>query len=103
MVAPRSATNRPEAAQAAIGEANRKLAELVQRRNEALLRDRDSDAAALALEIQEAQRLVQGHSDKIPLLKQAAADEERERKVREREGLIKRIEAKHAAPAARRS
>jgi hypothetical protein len=30
-----------------------------------MLRDRDSEAAALALEIQEAQRLVQGHNAKF--------------------------------------
>ena len=64
MAAPRSAIKRLELAEVAIEEGNRRLAELTQRRNEAMLRDRDSEAAALALEIQEAQRLVQGHNAK---------------------------------------
>jgi hypothetical protein len=89
----KSATGRLEAAEAAIQEGNRRLAELSQRRNECLLRDRDSEAAALALEIQEAQRLVQGHTDKVALLRAEAEREANEKRIRENEAQNKRIDA----------
>jgi hypothetical protein len=92
MAAPRSAGKRLELAEAAIQEGNRRLAALVQRRNECLLRDRDSEAAALALEIQEAQRLVQGHNDKVALLRAEAEREANEKRVREDAARIERIE-----------
>jgi hypothetical protein len=92
----RTATNRLEAAQAAIEETNRKLAELTERRNAALLRDADAEAIRLGTEIDTLHQAAKTHEDKIRLLRAAAAEEERERKVKEREGLIKRIEAKFA-------
>jgi hypothetical protein len=91
--APPSATDRLAAAEAAIQEGNARLAELSQRRNEALLRDRDSEAAALALEIQESQRLVQGHSDKVGLLRAEVEREANEKRVRESEVQNKQIDA----------
>jgi hypothetical protein len=91
--APQSAADRLAAAEAAIQEGNARLAELSQRRNEALLRDRDNEAAALALEIQESQRLVQGHSDKVVLLRAEVEREANEKWVRESEAQNKQIDA----------
>jgi hypothetical protein len=90
----RTATGRLEAAQAAIEEANRKLAELNERRNQCLLRDNDTEAAKLSTEIENLQRLVQGHHDKINLLRDEAQREEQARRVKERSALIGRIEVK---------
>jgi hypothetical protein len=90
----RTATGRLEAAQAAIEEANHKLAELNERRNQCLLRDNDTEAAKLSTEIENLQRLVHGHRDKINLLRDEAQREEQARRVKERAALIGRIEVK---------
>jgi hypothetical protein len=92
MARSKSATSRLEAAQAGLDDTHRKLAELNTRRNECLLKDNDAEAAELAAEIEKLARLVAGHRDKIALLKQAAAEQEQARKVKEKAALIERIE-----------
>jgi hypothetical protein len=92
--APSSATDRLAAAQAALEEANRKLAELNEQRNAALLKDDDQEAIRLGSEIDALQQAAKAHEDKVRLLREAVAEEERERRVRERKGLIKRIQDK---------
>jgi hypothetical protein len=88
----RTATGRLETAQQAIEDANHKLAELNERRNQCLLRDNDTEAAKLSTEIEDLQRLAHGHRDKIRLLQEAVAEEERARKVKEKSDLIGRVE-----------
>jgi hypothetical protein len=94
MPAPRSATNRLEAAQAAIAETNRKLAELSERRNAALLKDDDSTAIKLGAEIDALHQAARAHGDKVRLLREEAQREEQARRVKERAALIGRIEVK---------
>jgi hypothetical protein len=90
----KTATGRLEAAQAALADATRQIGELGEKRNAALLKDADADAAKFAGEIENLQRLAHGYQDKIALLQEAAAEEERARKVKEHAALIGRIEAK---------
>jgi hypothetical protein len=92
--APPSATDRLATAQAAVEESINKLTELNQQRNQCLLTDNDAEASRLAVEIQELQRLADGHRDKVALLKQAALEEERARRAKEQAALVGRIEAK---------
>jgi hypothetical protein len=89
-----SASERLASAQAAVEESIDKLCRLNARRNEYLLKDNDAEAAKLAAEIQELQQLADGHRDKVALLKQAAAEEERARRAKEQAALVGRIEAK---------
>jgi hypothetical protein len=79
----KTATGRLEAAQQAI-----------ERRNQCLLRDNDTEAAKLGTEIENLQRLAHGHRDKINLLREEAQREEQARRVKERAALIGRIEVK---------
>jgi hypothetical protein len=88
------AASRIEIAQAALEETNRRLAELNEKRGVALLKDDDLTAIRLGGEIDALQQAVKTHEDKIRLLKGAAEKEATERRVREREDVIKRIEKK---------
>jgi hypothetical protein len=83
---------RVEAAQAALEETTRKLAELNQQRNKLLLEDNDSEAAKLGAEIEALQHTARVHEDKIVLLKAAAEQEAHEKRLREREAQNKRID-----------
>jgi hypothetical protein len=89
-----SASKRLEAAQAAIEETNRRLAEVSVQRNAALLKDDDETAIKLGAEIDTLRQAARAHGDKIKLLREAAAEEERARRAKEQEALIGRIEAK---------
>ena len=84
---------RVEAAQAALEETTRKLAELNQQRNKLLLEDNDSEAAKLGAEIEALQHTARVHEDKIILLKAAAEQDANEKRLREREAQNKRIDA----------
>jgi hypothetical protein len=93
----RTATTRLGAAELALTEATRRIGELTEQRNQCLLRDADGEAVELATEIENLRRLADGHRDKIKLLQDAARVEEEERRVKEKTGLIERIEKKLAA------
>jgi hypothetical protein len=90
------ATARIDAAQAALEDANRKLAELTGKRNAALLKDDVAAAIALGVEIANLKLTARAHEDKIQLLRDEAAREEQARRDKEREGQIKQIEDKLA-------
>jgi hypothetical protein len=90
----KTATGRLESATAALADTNRRISETVEKRNAALLKDHDQEAIRLGGEIDALHQTAKAHEDKIRLLRAAAAEEERERKAREREGLINRIEVK---------
>src|SRR5262245_15396323 len=92
----KAAINRLQATETALADATRQLADLEAARNKALLKDDDEAADKLLAKIEQQRRLVRGCQDKIALLKAEAEREENERRVREKEGLIKRIEAKLA-------
>jgi hypothetical protein len=92
--APSSATDRLASTQAALAQANARIAELDAQRNAALLKDEDATAVKLGTEIDALKQAARAHSDKIALLKEQAAEEERARRAREREELIERIEKK---------
>jgi hypothetical protein len=94
MPRPKSATTRLEQAQADHASAISKLNELETARATALLADDGTKAAHLDGEIEQQRRLVRRFNDTINLLQSAAAEEERQRKVKERQGLIDRIEVK---------
>jgi hypothetical protein len=94
MSRPRSATTRLEQAQAAIEEAQRKLAELTEKRNAALLRDDDALAIKLGNDIDTLHQAVKAHALKVQLSQEAAREEERARLLKEKSDLIARIEAK---------
>jgi hypothetical protein len=89
-----SAADRLKAAQAALEEVNRKLAELNEKRNAALLADDNAAAIDFGIETANLKLSARAYEDKIRLLQQAAAEQERSRREREREGVIKRIEDK---------
>jgi hypothetical protein len=91
-----SATSRIETTQAALEQANAKLAELNEQRNAALLRDDNGAAVAFGIEITNLKLTARAHEDKITLLREAAVEGERERKVKEKAALIERIEKKLA-------
>jgi hypothetical protein len=91
-----SLTEKLATAQAAIEEANRKLAELNARRNEYLLEDNDTEAIRLQGQIDTLTLEVRARRDKAQLLAESVREEERERRAKEREGQIERIEKKLA-------
>jgi hypothetical protein len=92
MPRPKSASNRLEQARADHAAASSRLSELESARATALLADDDSKAAHLDAEIEQQRRLARGFGDKIRLLQEAAAEEERARKVKEKSDLIGRVE-----------
>jgi hypothetical protein len=94
--APSSASSRLEAAQAALEEANRKLAELNEQRNAALLADNNAEAIKLGIEITNLKLEARANEDKIALLREKAAEEDKERRAKEKAVLIERIEKKLA-------
>jgi hypothetical protein len=94
---PPSATGRLEAATSALADVNRRISELTEQRNAALLKDDDATAIRLGSEIDALHQAAKAHEDKIKLLRAAAEQELAERRAREREGLITRIEDKLAA------
>src|SRR6516164_2209310 len=96
MATPRSATKRLELAQAAIEEATRKLAELNAQRNQCLLKDSNTEAIRLQIQIDALNQEIRAHRDKIELLKAEAEREVNEKRAREREVQIKAIESKIA-------
>jgi hypothetical protein len=89
-------SNRLEVARAELAATNRQIAEIEAERNKALLADDDRTAVKLAGQADELRRLAHGHEDKIKLLEVEAEREANERRVREKEGLILRIEKKLA-------
>jgi hypothetical protein len=96
MAAParKSATGRIDAAQAALEQTNRELAELTEKRNAALLRDDNAAAIELGVQIANLKLAARAHEDKIGLLREEVAREEQARREKEREAQIGRIEAK---------
>jgi hypothetical protein len=93
----KTATGRLEAATTALAEAQRQISELIEKRNAALLKDDDATAIKLGAEIDTLHQAAKAHEDKIRLLRAVAEQEATGRRVREREGQIKRIETKLAA------
>jgi hypothetical protein len=97
MAAPARKQTSPErlaAAQAELEQANARLAELAEQRNAALLKDDTAGAIALGVEIANLKLAARAHEDKIKLLREQAAAEERARREREREAQIGKIEEK---------
>jgi hypothetical protein len=95
--APSSATDRLASTQAALAQANARIAELTEQRNKALLAsDDDTSAIKLGGEIDALRQAARAHGDKIALLKEQAAEEDAARRAKEREVLIERIEKKIA-------
>jgi hypothetical protein len=90
--APSSATDRLAATQAALEEANAKLAELNEQRNAALLEDRNADAIALGVEATNLKLSARAHEDKIQLLRDLAERESDERLAKQKAALIERVE-----------
>jgi hypothetical protein len=91
-----SATSRIETAQSRLEETNRKLAQLHEQRNAALLRDDNGAAVAFGIEIANLKLAARADEDKISLLREAAAREAREREARERGARIEKIEKRLA-------
>jgi hypothetical protein len=89
-----TATSRIESAQSALEEANRKLAELNEQRNQCLLKDDNAGAVALGIEAANLRLVARAEEDRIALLREAAVREEQARKAEERAAQIERIEAK---------
>jgi hypothetical protein len=92
-----SAASRIEVAQAALEESNRKLVQLHEQRNAALLRDDNGAAVQFGIELANLRLAARAEEDKIGLLKAEAAREEQERKDKEREAQIGKIEKLLAA------
>jgi hypothetical protein len=92
--APPSATSRIEIAQSRLEETNRKLAQLHEQRNAALLRDDNAAAVQFGIEIANLKLAARADEDKISLLREQAAREEQARRAREREAQIEQIEKK---------
>jgi hypothetical protein len=88
--------NKIEVAQASLEAANRQISELHERRTAALLKDDVSSAIELGAVIASRTLEARAFEDRIKLLRAQAEQEERDRKAREREGLIKQIEVKLA-------
>jgi hypothetical protein len=74
----------------------RQLQEADAARNSALLVDDDKLAARVLTQIDGLRQAARGHADKIALLESALAEEENERRVREKAALIGRVEKKLA-------
>ena len=91
-----SPANRLVAAQKQLAEATVKIGALEAKRNYALLKDRDTEAVAIDAELEQQRALVRAYRDKVQLLEVAAANAETDRRVRERLGLIERIEKRLA-------
>jgi hypothetical protein len=92
-----SASDRLASTQTALAQATARIAELTEQRNKALLAsDDDATAIKLGSEIDALRQAARAHGDKIALLKEQAAEEERARRAREREALIEKIEKKIA-------
>jgi hypothetical protein len=88
----KAAGTRLEQAKAAHAEAKLKIGELEAARNDALLADRDDDAARLDAELETLQRLLRGYRDKIGLLEFEAEREEAADRVRHHEAHIQQVE-----------
>jgi hypothetical protein len=89
-----SSAARLDVARADHAAASSKLNELETARCAALLADQDSEAANLAVEIEQYRRLLRGFHDKIKLLEEEGEKEAQARREKERAALIERIEAK---------
>jgi hypothetical protein len=89
-----SATDRLQAAQAALAEVNARIAELDQQCNAALLEDRNADAIALAVQVTNLKVEARAHAKKIELLREKAEKEAAERRAAEKAALIEKIEKK---------
>jgi hypothetical protein len=89
---PLSPADRLASAQFSIAETNAHLAELNERRNAALLADNDGEAAKLAIEIAEMERLALGYRDKVKLLREEVQREEQARREKERAARIEQME-----------
>jgi len=91
-----SATDRHQAATAALDEANRELADLTAKRDKALLVDDVAGAVKLGVEIEGVRRLADAHRQRLVLLAEEAQKEANERRVQAQAELIGRIEKKFA-------
>jgi hypothetical protein len=91
---PTPPTERLASAQAALEETNRKLAELNEQRNAALLRDDNAAAVQFGIEATNLKLTARAEEDKIALLRKLVAEEERERRAQEKAALIEQVEAK---------
>jgi hypothetical protein len=91
-----SATDRISAAARALEEANRKLVELNEQRNQCLLKDDNAGAIELGIAIANLKLSARAEEDRIALLRERAAEEERARKAKEKEALVGKIEKKLA-------
>jgi hypothetical protein len=94
--APSSAADRLASVRAALDATTRKISELDQARNERLLADDNEGAIKLGIEIASLRLSARADVDKIALLREKAAEEERARRAQERQALIERIEKKIA-------
>jgi len=83
-----------ERARAALAETSKQIHKLETTRNELLLADQDAKAAALDQQIEEQRRLERGHRDKVALLEKEAEREAAERRAKDKQELIARIEKK---------
>jgi hypothetical protein len=90
----KSAIDRVKVAQDDLEAANRQLAELTEQRNAALLKDETTTAIKLGIEIANLKLEARAHEDKIQLLREEAAREEKARREAERTALVGKIEAK---------
>jgi hypothetical protein len=88
--------NRLDVARAELAATSKQIAELEAARNSALLADDDRTAVKLAGQADDLRRLARGYEDKIGLLEAEAEREANERRVKEKLGLIERIERKLA-------
>lgn len=91
---PATATDRFEAARAALAEAEAKVADIEARRRAALLSDRVDEAVKLAGEINQQRAVAAAHADQVKLLIEQAEEEKNASRIKERLGLIQRVEAK---------
>jgi hypothetical protein len=95
--APPSAADRLANAQAACADTNRQIGDLTAQRNAALLAsDDDATAIRLGSEIDVLREAARAHSDKIELLRDEVQREDQERRAKEREAAVARIEKKIA-------
>jgi hypothetical protein len=91
---PPSATDRLTSVRAALDATTRKISELDQARNERLLADDNEGAIKLGIEIASLRLSARADVDKIALLREKAAEEDKARRAQEREALIQKIEVK---------
>jgi hypothetical protein len=88
----KAADKRLEQARRDHAEADRKIGELEAVRADALLADKDDEAARLDAELETLRRMARGYGDKIALLVAEAEHEEAEARIRRHEVHIRQVE-----------